>query len=232
MSYILDALRKSEIERRPGAARSPVLRDPGPVLLPPRRFTWYLLPAIGAAALLVGGYLVFMRPAGEAPAVVEDERSDASSEHVASAAPASGPPPAPAASATPAAKAPAAPARSSPPVRDLVEQTRIAQSAPRAISPASAPAAVAPAPASARAPRANDVRLLRLMPPDFQRALPEMMVNIHVYSASEAERILYINNRQYHAGDKVGEDVIVEEIVEDGAVLSYRGQRFKLPRPS
>jgi hypothetical protein len=30
----------------------------------------------------------------------------------------------------------------------------------------------------------------------------------------------------------VREDVRVEAIVEDGAVLSFRGQRFKLPRPS
>lgn len=228
MSYILDALRKSELERRPGAAaRAQVLRDPGPALLPPRRLAWYAVPIAGVLAVIVGGYLLLTRSADHEPVTI------AAADAAASAPAPSDPitPPAPAAQnapapvATPAISDTPAP----PPVRDLVEQTRVtSKPAPRTVARAGAPRTSAPVARTV----ADDVRLLRLMPPDFQGALPQMVVNIHVYSIAEAERILYINNRQYHAGDKVRDDVVVEEIVEDGAVLSFRGQRFKLPRPS
>ncbi len=228
MSYILDALRKSELERRPGAAaRAQVLRDPGPALLPPRRLAWYALPIAGVLVLVVGVYLLLTRPADQAPVTIAGD--DASAGASIPSAPVT--PPAPAAQNVPVTSPAAseAPAPKASPVRDLAEQTRIApKPAPRTVARAAVPRTSAPVARTV----ADDVRLLRLMPPDFQSALPQMVVNIHVYSNAEAERILYINNRQYHAGDKVRDDVVVEEIVEDGAVLNFRGQRFKLPRPS
>ncbi|MFP5349332.1 MAG: general secretion pathway protein GspB [Gammaproteobacteria bacterium] len=230
MSYILDALRRSEQERRPRGALAITRRDPGPATLPPRRLIWLAAPIVGVLALLAGAYVLFVRPSGIPPETNASASVDAAPA-MAPSAPMPHETPVPKA----AAAAPAPPKQAAAPVRDLVEQTRIApKPAPRptARDPGSTSTAVS-APASPFPARpGDDVRLLRVMPPDFQRALPEMVVNIHVYAATEAERILYINNRQYHAGDKVRDDIIVEEIVEDGAVLNYRGQRFKLPRPS
>lgn len=234
MSYILDALRRSEQERRPGSALGFARRDPGPATLPPRRLIWLAAPVIGVLALLAGAYLLFLRPVDKPPETIARASIDAEPVTTPSA-PATTPAPKPQDTPAPTVKvAPPAPQKPAPPpVRDLVEQTRITpKPAPRPLAYAPNPLAVA-APVSAFPARSgDDVRLLRVMPPDFQRALPEMVVNIHVYAAAEAERILYINNRQYHAGDKVRDDVVVEEIVEDGAVLNFRGQRFKLPRPS
>ena len=231
MSYILDALRKSEQERRPGSALGMIRKDPGPATLPPRSIALYAAPVLGAIALAVGAYLLIARPFASAPPVVVSAETAPSSTSAASSNPAPkvAEPAAPVASVPKvAAAAPVAKTPSAPPVRDLVEQTRVApKPTPRPLAPAGISI-----PVTASASAANDVRLLRVMPPDFQNSLPEMVVNIHVYAANEAERILYINNRQYHAGDKVRDDVVVEEIVEDGAVLNFRGQRFKLPRPS
>lgn len=78
----------------------------------------------------------------------------------------------------------------------------------------------------------NQVPFLRTMPEDFQRSLPKLVVNIHVYSPDESQRMLYINNRQYHKGDQVGGGARVEEVVEDGVVMIHRGTRFKLQRPN
>jgi hypothetical protein len=58
-----------------------------------------------------------------------------------------------------------------------------------------------------------------------------MAVTIHVYSPQESQRILFINNHEYHKGSLIEGGVLVEAIVPDGAVLSYQGERFKLPRP-
>ncbi len=81
-------------------------------------------------------------------------------------------------------------------------------------------------------PAAGEASFLSALAPDFQRSLPEMVVNIHVYAPEESLRILYVNNRQYRRGDEIQNGVVVEEIVADGVVLQFRGQRFKLPRPS
>ena len=78
----------------------------------------------------------------------------------------------------------------------------------------------------------NQVPFLRTMPEDFQRSLPKLVVNIHVYSPDESQRMLYINNRRYHKGDQVEGGARVEEIVEDGVVMVHRGTRFKLQRPN
>src|SRR5581483_8342451 len=92
--------------------------------------------------------------------------------------------------------------------------------------------------ASARGAGAGDAtrergrKILAFDAARFSARAPELVVNIHIYAPREADRILYINNRQYHAGDRVRDDIVVEDIVQDGAVLSFRGQRFKLPRPS
>jgi general secretion pathway protein B len=100
------------------------------------------------------------------------------------------------------------------------------------VTPPTETVANATAPTPVSAPAAAMVKFLRTMPPDFQRSLPQLTVNIHIYAPREDDRILYINNHQYHSGDRVGDGIVVEEIVEDGAVLSFHGQRFKLPRPS
>lgn len=77
----------------------------------------------------------------------------------------------------------------------------------------------------------NSIPFLRSMPPDFQHGLPKLEVNIHVYSADKTQRILYINNRQYHEGEYITDDVRVKEIIQDGAVLLHLGKQFKLSRP-
>lgn len=227
MSYILDALRRSERERLPGAAH---VRDPGPALLPPRRVVLFAAPVVGLTLGALALYWVLSGP----PAAPPDGARMAAVVPATTAVPAAAPPvrAAEAEAPAPAVKSPPA----SPRARSLAEQVRIppapAKTAPKA-DPLPGTVISASLPPAPRTVATRDsVRLLRAMPPDFQRALPELAVTIHVYAANESERILYINNREYHAGDKVQDDIMVEQIVEDGAVLSFRGQRFKLPRPS
>jgi len=73
---------------------------------------------------------------------------------------------------------------------------------------------------------------LSSLPQTFRSNLPPLVVNIHVYSPDRSRRILYINNRPVQQGTRIEGGVVVEEIMQDGVVLQFRGQRFKLPRPS
>jgi len=61
-------------------------------------------------------------------------------------------------------------------------------------------------------------------------ALPELHLDVHVYSTQPAERFVYINMRKYHQGSTLQEGPTVERIRRDGVVLSYQGLRFILPR--
>ena len=111
------------------------------------------------------------------------------------------------------------------------------QTAPLTEKPAPEGAlAAVDAPRAAMPPRAvpgtGEVPWLSSLPQAFRSSLPPLAVNIHVYSPEQSQRILYINNRPVQQGARIEGGVVGEEIVHDGVVLQYRGQRFKLPRPS
>lgn len=78
----------------------------------------------------------------------------------------------------------------------------------------------------------STVPFLREMPNEFRRKLPELVVNVHLYSANEAENLVYINNQQLRRGEQLEGGIRLEEIVPEGVVLSYAGTLFKLPRPN
>lgn len=120
---------------------------------------------------------------------------------------------------------------------DLAAQARVASTpepAPVGRPQASdRPAAEKSANPEATAPiDAAAVPLLREMPVDFRRQLPELTVNIHLYSADEAENLVYINDQQLRRGEQLEGGIKLEAIVPDGVVLSYAGTYFKLPRPN
>jgi general secretion pathway protein B len=60
--------------------------------------------------------------------------------------------------------------------------------------------------------------------------LPEMHLDIHVFSAKPAERFVFVNMRKYTEGQALKEGPTVERITPDGAILNQQGLRFLLPR--
>jgi general secretion pathway protein B len=62
------------------------------------------------------------------------------------------------------------------------------------------------------------------------QALPDLHLDVHVYATRSAERFVYINMRKYHEGTTLQEGPAVERIRRDGVVLNYQGLRFILPR--
>jgi general secretion pathway protein B len=202
MSSILDALKKSERQRRHGEAL--IFRQASPGSLP-GFFPRALLALVGILLLaaIIAVY-IWQRPA---PVVT---------------------PAMPVANNAGPAQAPSAP------IENLAEQATV-EPAPKASSMPAAPlsaATVAPAPpAAARAAGFGQVPWLSALPEVFRNSLPPLAVNIHVYTPDESQRILYINNRQVRRGEQIEGGVVMEEIVQDGVILRFRGQLFKLPRP-
>jgi general secretion pathway protein B len=233
MSYILDALRKSQQARQPGSAPRTGAVHNISLALPVSG--WWL--ALGLVLLLgiVAAVLLFWR---NTVAHLPDPPPAPVTIDPVAATPATGP-----ATSAPPAPVPVAesPARKTTPVADLAEQARLpAPPPPKKVAAARTvkkpavihrPETIKTAAAPAVPLIMDDTPLLQQMPQDFQRALPALAVTIHVYSHDESQRILFINNREYRKGSQIDGGVRVEDIVPDGVVLSFRGERFKLSRP-
>jgi general secretion pathway protein B len=255
MSFILDALKKSETERQRQSV--PGLMDMGPAVAKPRFPVWILvLGALLGVNLIVLLVVLTRTPASPAAAAIVAAPTTAT---VKSAA------------ALPAAMAPtptAAPAATTAPA---VGTAQFSPMDPVAGTPAAAPV-FAPeipvdgsaAPEVARAPRRPTSPYqqigpsasasvgpqfnpqLRVSPPPAEtgevlptlaeinlsgnHAIPELHLDIHVFAAKPAERFVFINNQKYKEGATLREGPAVERITRDGVVLSYQALRFFLPR--
>lgn len=216
MSYILDALRKSELQRR--LKNKLVYKDAVPASTAANLLSGFTVVAglVLALALGWGAWLLWGEPSNEVSAPPPETTRESTIIAPVPGAPASTPL---AAGTTPPAVRPAA---DSP---DLAKQLATPS---RPATPAAVPAPVS---ASRRTPPGSDAPWLTDLSAEFRAQLPPLTVNIHVYAPDESQRILYINNHPYHQGEPIAGGVVVEEIVADGVVLRHQQQRFKLPRP-
>ena len=64
------------------------------------------------------------------------------------------------------------------------------------------------------------------------QTLPELHLDVHVYGTKPTDRFVFINMRKYHEGATLQEGPTVEHIRRDGVILNYHGLRFLLPRQS
>jgi len=65
---------------------------------------------------------------------------------------------------------------------------------------------------------------------DGSVVLPELHLDIHVYSEARQDRFVFINMSKQREKSQLSEGPLVEEITPDGVILSYRGTSFLLPR--
>jgi general secretion pathway protein B len=61
-------------------------------------------------------------------------------------------------------------------------------------------------------------------------SLPDMRLDIHVYSPNPRDRFVFVNMRKYVEGQTLSEGAVLERITADGAILNQHGTRFLLPR--
>jgi general secretion pathway protein B len=214
MSFILDALKKSELERQRQSV--PGLMD---ARIMPRRSR---LPVWGIAL----GVLLAVNLAVLTFVLLRKSTSDA---HLSHALP---PPPVAAASAAQHFS----PLDSAPQYAPEIPVAP-ADSAPEEAAP---PHAAAPRPAHRADPLLTDeesnadsqevLPTINEITLTGTQTLPDLHLDVHVYATKAADRFVYINMRKYHEGGKLQEGPVVERIRRDGVVLNYQGLRFILPR--
>jgi len=225
MSFILDALKKSENERQ---------RQSGPALFevkvaaPRSRLPLWgtLIAVLLAVNLLVVSWVLLHGSRASSPAAQPIVPAMRAPEAAAAATPA----PLKAAALPSAASAPAA----APPAPSTAssEQDSDASGDPDDDAPAVDAPRAAPA-AAAGVQRATDSGL-----PTYQDAaaapgagIPELKLDVHAFDDNPGNRFVFLNGRSLREGELSPEGVRVETITRDGVILSYHGSRFVLLSP-
>ncbi len=226
MSFILDALKKSENERQ--RTVGPSLAD-APARLPQSERPWW---AVAVAGLLVGNLAVLLF------VLLRDDK-----------------PPAAPPAAAPVAASPVPYTRTPPMSRPSIDPS-VRSLAEEAGAPSDsyedgefiddAEAYIPPPPARTTRP-INPPAVASLPPRPAEESrgealpnassliasgttLPDMRLDIHVYSNTASERFVFINMRKYTEGQTLTEGPTVERITPEGAILNQQGLRFVLPR--
>lgn len=217
MSLILDALKKSEQERR---------RDKGPDLQTIHQPTTTRAPQ-RSNGLWWGAALVVVNVA--VLAYWWQQRSAAPTAIAAAplaTAPAAAP--APQVAAVPAAQAPAP-----------TQVPPAAQQQPAAIAPTAAATQVQPeytnivpgggaAGAATTAADSQRIEEVDELSEDIRNNLPAMTFSFHVFSTNPQQRTIIINNRRMREGEEISAGLLLQQITEDGVILLFAQHRIHI----
>ena len=240
MSYILDALRKSDQQRRRGSAPT-LLAVQAPAVAPkqPAFVVYGLLAAVLLGAGVAIGWLRPWQAEQAAPAATQSEASVHQSVPVRpeiAAAPAPAPALARAPAAAPALAPVTAPASLPAPAPASVKsKSRASVGAGAPGKPQDGVAAVSskatevppPGTAAADSAPAQNVISMAELPLALQQELPPMTISFHAYSGNPKERLVGINNRMLREGDELAPGFKLEQITPEGMILGFKGYSFR-----
>lgn len=218
MSFILDAIKKSDRQRQRGAAPT-LLSVPAAIVEPrqPPGFFFLMAAAVVLSAGIAIGWLRPWQPEKVTPA-------QAPAPTPASAQPVELiPRPLPAAALPLQREAERRPEPEPP--RSAARTQEQVPGAPRKAAPSPNAENLAAVPAEG-AP-VQRVMELRDLPLALQREIPEMRVSVHAYSPKPEARIVSINDRLLHEGDILAAGLSLQEITPDGMIFGYKEYRFR-----
>ena len=241
MSYILDALRKSDQQRQRGLPPT-LLASQAAGVEPRRRIPMsYLLltAALVGAGIVVGSLRPWQAeqatktpaanplesashasPEPARPRVAQRTVPDAPSPKVKPPIPSSAVLSDVAATKKeiPAATKPRAETRTPNPPRPAVPVAppRIAKAAPEK------PRSTSPAPI----PKQKKLLTMAELPLSIRQEMPTLSISVHAYSHEPKDRLVGINDRVFHEGEDLAPGLRLEEITPNGMILRYKGYRF------
>jgi general secretion pathway protein B len=239
MSYILDALRKSDQQRQRGTA--PTLLAVQATAVAPKQPAFLAYGLLAAALLGAGvviGWLRPWQPEQAAPGRAESVAAKPLESTLRQPAPApSEMPPQP--SPEPKVQNATQPARAAPAPSEMAPQPKPelpARAKPQtdgppreadAAAPRRTPAPERPVDAAADAAGVQTVISMTELPLSVRQELPAMTISVHAYSGNPGASLVGIDNRILREGEYVVPGLKLEQITPDGMIFGYKGYRFR-----
>ena len=229
MSYILDALKKSDRERKQGEIPSlqTIHADPPPSRpLRSNRGSKAAL-AVGFCSLIILAIGIWQWPIEKNRQTTDRPPTKEQAAQIPPAFPKTQPPAPSAEKITPQVIAPVQvvpqPAPRTP-EREQPQPEVVIEPAPLQQPP---PPRTQPLPKVVNEP-ASSLPLLKELPADRQKKLPKITLAGHVYASQPSRRMIMINNRIVREGEMVGEDLRLVRITWDGVILRHIDTEFQM----
>lgn len=73
--------------------------------------------------------------------------------------------------------------------------------------------------------RLEALRQFKEMPPNFRAEFPPLTVDVHVYNDNPQSRFVIVNGKRYHESDALAEGPRIAEIVPEGIVFEWHGEK-------
>lgn len=238
MSYILDALRKSDKQRQRGTA--PTLLTAQAMAAAPRQPAFLRYVLLGGALVGAGiviGWLHPWQPEQPTPAtelVVAAKPPESSPRQTAPASL----PALPEIASKPEQESPAQQSTSAAPPAPAPTRAVIKQGLPAlaraethlapavAVVPKEVTTPAPPAGVGSSAAQEQSVMTMAELPLSIQQEIPSMSVSVHAYSGQPKDRLVSINGRLLREGMSLAPGLTLEQITPDGMIFSYKGYRF------
>ena len=210
MSFILDALKKSETERQ--RQNTPGFADVPDATSPPRapRWLWVLGGLLGINLVVLLGVMLRpeLNPMTAIPAPTEAFPDDVSAETSSEVS-----------------------------FSAMVEEAKKKQAVPVAESTTEGITDADPEPVGRTASVVRTPEKISQVYATFNELrangtimLPDLHLDIHVYSEHPAERFIFVNMSKYRERGRLTEGPVVKEITPEGVILEHLGNGFLLPR--
>lgn len=118
-------------------------------------------------------------------------------------------------------------------VADAIKQPDIAGNSklPIQTAPETAPAAKVEPAAPELIPVRKDISFLRDLPIEFRQTVPKFTINVFVYSEDPEQRFVMIDMVKYKQGQQIKDEMLLKEILPDSFVVDYQNRIFKIERP-
>jgi general secretion pathway protein B len=216
MSLILEALRKSEAERRRGEMPDLRAELPPPAAAshaPLRRVLPWIAVALAAGMALLFGLRPLSRdatPAAPTKAVATTTPAPSESVRLQPRAAIAQPSSAPRVAEREPPQPPPVPPAATP--------------IPEPASPPAPAAEVAPPPASS----ADAETAVNALPADLRKALPPLQLSMHMWDPDPAKRFVILDGERHVEGDSVG-PMRIRRIDADGVLFDWQGRLVRLP---
>ncbi len=80
-------------------------------------------------------------------------------------------------------------------------------------------------------PSLKDIPFLSDLPFNFRQTVPQFTINVFVYSQAPEERFVMIDMIKYKTGQQIKDAMELKEIRPDSLVVVYQNQEFQIKRP-